>query len=144
MPARIGDYEGEVCADTVHVMATELRAAYVQMDAISNCMPGEFRLDEMDPSWWANQARVGLLATYDHPTPFSLGLPLAKGGFGDPANPAGYEQLTVWLGILGLGYGLAIAYLAQVLGAEGDVVSRVTSLLHAYRPYGREGSYVAD
>ena len=40
-----------------------------------------------------------------------------------------YAQLAVWLGRLGLGCGLAVAYLAQVLGAEGDVGSRVAAAL---------------
>ena len=119
----------KVSVDTVHVMATELRAAYEQMDAVWECVPGEFRLDEMDGSWWANEAKKGLLATYDHPTPLSLASPLAEGGFGDVEGPKSYLRLAVWLGRLGLGYGLALPYLAQVLGAEGDVISRVAVVL---------------
>ena len=118
---------GELSVDTAHVMATELRAAYVQMDAVWNCVPGEFRLDEMDDGWWAHEARTGLLATYDHPTPLSLAFPLANGGFGDIQDPKSYLRLAVWLGHLGLGYGLALAYLAQVLSAKGDVVSRIVA-----------------
>ena len=119
----------EVSVDTVHVMATELRAAYVQMDAVWKCMPGEFRLDRMDGSWWATEARAGVLATFDHPTPWSLAFPLAQGGFGDVEDPMSYLQLAVWLGLLGVGYGLALTALAQVLGAEGDVAYRVALVM---------------
>ena len=132
----------EVSVDTVHVMATELRAAYVQMDAVWNCMPGEFRLDEMDGSWWAKEARDGLLATYDHPTPFRLAFPLAKGGFGDVEDPKSYLRLAVWLGFLGLGYGLALTYLAQVLGAEGEVISRIRERFRMLEPLPRCGTNV--
>ena len=37
--------------------------------------------------------------------------------------------MAVWLGQLGLGYGLALTYLAQALGAEGDVASRVDMVM---------------
>ncbi len=121
--------KGEFSVDTVHVMATELRAAYVQMDAVWKCMPGEFRLDKIDGGWWANEARTGLLATYDHPTPLSLAFPLAEGGFGNVEDAKSYLQLAVWLGYLRLGYGLALASLAQVVGAEGDIISRMTAIL---------------
>ena len=119
----------EVNVESVHAMATDLRAAYVQMDAVWKCVPGEFRLDEMDGSWWATEARAGLLATYDHPTPLSLGFPLAEGGFGDVEDAKSYLRMAVWLGQLGLGYGLALTYLAQALGAEGDVASRVDMVM---------------
>ena len=123
----------EVSVDTVHVMATELRAAYVQMDAVWKCLPGEFRIDEMYGSWWANEARTGLLATYDHPTPLSLAFPFATGGFGDVEDPRSYLRVAVWLGRLGLGYGLALTYLAKVLGTEGDINSRVAEVMRKSR-----------
>ena len=123
----------EVSTDGLHAMAIELRAAYVQMDAVWKCVPGEFRLDEMDGSWWANEAKAGVLATFDHPTPLSLAFPLAEGGFGDVEDPKSYLRMAVWLGRLGLGYGLALTYLAQVLGTEGDIVSRVAAVMAAAR-----------
>ena len=125
----------EVNVESVHAMATELRAAYVQMDAVWKCVPGEFRLDEMDGSWWATEARAGLLAIYDHPTPTSLAFPLAEGGFGGIEDPKSYLRIALWLGHLGLGYGLALAYLAQVLGTEGDVISRVAELMRRMRSF---------
>ena len=124
----------EIDGFAVHVMATELRAAYVQMDAIWNCMPGEFRLEEVDDSWWAKEARAGMLATYDHPTPIRLALPLAQGGFGDVEDPKSYLRLAVWLGYLVCGYGLALTYLAQFLGAEGKVISRISERLQMLEP----------
>ena len=93
----------EIGADVEHVMATELRAAYVQMDAVWKRVPGELRVDEMDGGWWAGEARNGVLATYDHPTPQSLILPAGRGGFGSGENGRSYAQLAVWLGRLGLG-----------------------------------------
>ena len=116
-------------ADSVHAMATELRAAYVQMDSVWRCVPEGFRIDRLDGSFWASEARDGLLATYDHPTPLSLQFPLAQGGFGNVEDPVGYVRLFVWLAGLGVGYALSLTYLAQVLRAEGDVVARVAEVV---------------
>ena len=69
----------EVCGDGVHVMATELRAAYEQMDAVWKCLPDEFRFKE-DGSWWAKEARGGL-AVYSHPTSLGFGLTVGVGRF---------------------------------------------------------------
>ena len=121
----------EVSADGVHAMTTELRAAYEQMDAVWKCLPAEFRFDE-DGSWWANEAREGL-AEYNHPTPTSLALPLAGGGFGDIEAPESYLRLAVWLGRLGCGYGLALGYLARVLGASDDIDSRLELAMPSVR-----------
>ena len=117
----------EVSADGMHVMATELRAAYEQMDAVWKCLPDEFRIEE-DKNWWSVEAK-NKLAEFNHPTPASLGLPLATGGFGDTEAPESYLTLTVWLGRLGCGYGLALAYLARVLEAKGNFDSRIRSVL---------------
>ena len=121
----------EVNADGVHVMTTDLRAAYEQMDAVWKCLPDEFRFNE-DHSWWANEAKDGL-ATYNHPTSVSLALPLAAGGFGDADAPESYAQLAVWLGQLGCAYGLALGYLARVLGTDGAFDSRLTEILSDMR-----------
>ena len=93
----------EIGADVEQVMAPELRAAYVQMDVVWKHVPGQFRLDEMDGGWWANEARNGVLATYDHPTPQNLLLPSGRGGFGSSEDGRSYAQLAVWLCRLGLG-----------------------------------------
>lgn len=122
----------DVDADGVHTMATELRAAYWQMHAIRPCVPAEHRVVELRRNWWADEARNGLLATYDHPTPTSLLLPLTDGGFDEADSPLSYVRLVVWLGCLGclgFGYGLALTYLAEVLGAESDFDSHVTAIL---------------
>ena len=118
----------EVSVEGIHAMATELRAAYVQMEAVWKCVPGEFRFEEMDGSWWANEVRAGLLATFDHPTPLSLAFPLAEGGFDDVEDPKSYIRMAVWLGRLGL----ALTYLAQVLRTEGDIVSRVAVVMRRF------------
>ena len=117
----------EINVDGLHVITTELRAAYEQMDEVWKYLPDEFRFDE-DGSWWIKEAK-GRLAGYNHPTMMSLGLSFAEGGFADSEAPESYLQLAVWLGRLGCGYGLALAYLARVLGTEGDIDSRLVSAL---------------
>ena len=121
----------EVSIDGVHVMTTELRAAYEQMDAIWQCLPSDFRFDE-DGSWWTDEAK-DRLAEYNHPTMMSLALSLAWGGFADAEDPESYLRLAVWLGRLGCGYGQALAYLARVLDVEGDIDSRLESVLAEVR-----------
>lgn len=119
----------EIDIEAVHAMATEIRAAYVQVDAVWKCLPEEFQLDEMDSDWWASEARSGLLATYDHPTVISLCFPAWQGGFGGINDHHLYTRLAIWLSQLGLGYGLALNYLAEVLGAKEDIASRVNEAL---------------
>ena len=117
----------EVSADGLHVMTTELRAAYEQMDAVWKCLPEEFRFEE-DANWWGSQAN-DRLAAYNHPTTLTLMMPLAWGGFGEADQPEGYLRLAVWLGRLGCGYGLALGHLARVLGAADDIDSRLAAAL---------------
>ena len=117
----------EVSADGLHVMTTELRAAYEQMDAIWKCLPDEFPSNE-DGNWWADEAKDGL-AAYNHPMAVSLALPLASGGFDDAESPKSFLQLAVWLGRLGCRYGLAFGYLARVMGTEGDFDSCLEKVL---------------
>ena len=117
----------EVNVDGMHVMTTELRAAYEQMDAVWKCMPDEFRFDA-DGRNWSKEAIEGL-AAYNHPTPISLALSLAEGGFADAEDPKSYLQLALWLGRLLCRYLLALAYLARELGTEGNCDSRLKALL---------------
>lgn len=69
----------EISVDVEHVMASELRSAYRQMDWVCCRLPDEHRFMEIADGWWENDARNGLLATYDLPTPQSL---LLGAGFG--------------------------------------------------------------
>ncbi len=117
----------EINVDGVHVITTELRAAYEQMDAVWKRLPDEFRF-AADGSWWSHEARNGL-AAYNHPTMVSLALSLASGGFAEAEDPRSYLQLAVWLGRLGCGYGLALAHLARVLGTKVEVDSRLAAVL---------------
>lgn len=119
--------ECTVDVDGMHVMTTELRAAYEQMDAVWKCMPDEFRF-EKDGSWWTSEAKDGM-AAYNHPTPLNLALSLWGGGFDDAEAPESYLRLVVWLGRLVCGYGLALAHLARLLGAEGDFDSRLSGIM---------------
>ena len=121
----------EVDVDGVHVMTTELRAAYEQMDAVWKCLPAGFRFDE-DGSWWSNEAS-DRLAEFNHPTAMSLGMPLALGGFGDAEAPEGYLRLALWLGRLGCAYGLALGYLAQVLDTGEGICSRFAAVVRGMR-----------
>ena len=110
-------------------LATELRAAYRQMYAVWPCVPAEHRIVEIDCGWWDDEARNGLLARYDHPTALSLMLPLTDGGFDKGGDAISYVRLVVWLDTLGLGYGLAVGYLAEVLKADRDLDSQLTELV---------------
>ena len=121
----------EVDVDGVHVMTTELRAAYEQMDAVWKCLPDEFRFDE-DGSWWYKEAN-DTLAKSNHPTAMSVAMSLAEGGFADAEAPDSYLRLAVWLGRLGCGYGLALAYLARVLNTEEDIDSRLEAVMRGMR-----------
>lgn len=115
--------------DALHVMATEIRAAYVQVDAVWKCMPEKFRLEGVDSGWWASEARDGMLATYDHPTSDSLSGSALMGGFGVDEGEGIYRRLAFWLIRLGTGYGFALNYLAEVLGAGEDIASRVAEAM---------------
>ena len=121
----------EINVDGLHAMTPDLRAAYEQMDAIWKCLPNEFRF-EADRDWWSSQAKDGL-AAYNHPTMFGMAMSLAEGGFAYACDPKSYLLVAVWLGRLGLGYGLALGYLARVLGTEGDIDSRLESEMSVIR-----------
>lgn len=119
----------DISVENVHAMATELRAAYVQMAAVWECLPEDYRLDEIEGSWWADEAGSGVLATYDHPTPFNLAFPLLAGGFDEDKDPKSYLQMAMWLGKLGVGYGMALAYLAQFFSAPRDITARMAAIM---------------
>lgn len=124
----------EIGVGVEHVMAPELRAAFEQVSTVWKDMPSSLRTDERDVGWWAKEANSGMLATYDHPTPINLMISAGHGGFSTVESGFVYAQLVLWLGSLVLGYGLALIHLAQVLGNEGDVESRVTSVLQRSAP----------
>lgn len=120
----------EIEPDITHVMAPELRSAYEQMDAVWKCIPQEYKFDEIKSDWYISEARSGMLAMYDHPTPNGLVLlRVSRGGFSRGDVRMSYMRLGLWLGNLGLGYALALAYLAEVLGVDGDVVARLTAVM---------------
>ena len=119
----------EVGAGVEHVVAPEVRAAYDQMSIVWKHLPPSSRLDEVDVGLWAKEAGSGMLATYDHPTPQKLMLSAGRGGFSTGESRLAYARLVQWLGGLVLGYGLALVHLSHVLGSEGDIEPRVTSVL---------------
>lgn len=122
----------EIAAGAEHMIATELRAAYEQMDVVWKQLPGSIRLKEMDGGLWAEEAKNGMLATYDHPTPQSLMFPAGRGGFRGGETEISYGQLAIWLGNLGIGYGLALVHLSQTMGVEQDIMARVTAAMHMF------------
>ena len=107
-------------------MLHELARIHLEIDAPKR------RIGADDPDWILRVRKVCLHAL--DPTPWSLAFPLAEGGFGDVEDPMSYLQFAVWLGRLGVGYGLALTALAQVLGAEGDVASRVALVMRRNLP----------
>ena len=123
----IAIYKCVVNVDGLHVMTSELRAAYEQIHVIWKSLPDTHRY-EKDGCWWSSEARK-TLAVYSHPTMFSLMSPLAEGGFDDTNTPGSYLRLAIWLGHLGCGYGLALSYLARLLGSEGEFDSRLASVM---------------
>ena len=105
----------EIGAEVEHVMASELRAAYEQMEVVWWQLPAEYRFYEGKEGWWRNEARNGMSATYDHPTPTSLLLLAGHGGLSEGEESAGYARLAGWLAGLGFGYLPALAALAEAL-----------------------------
>ena len=127
----------EIETSVEHVMAPEIRAAFEQMSIVWKRLPPSSRLEEVDGDWWAKEARSGILATFDHPTPISLMISAEHGGFSNSESGVVYARLALWLGYLSLGYGLALVHLSQVLGSGENIESRVTSVLdtlHGYNP----------
>lgn len=114
----------EVDRDAVHMIATEVKAAYVQLAEIWEDIPRELKIDEIDSHWWSDEAQNGVLAQFDHPSSFSV-----NGGLGNGDDRVLYLQLGCWMGYLGLGYGCGIPYLAQVMNV--DVEQRLAAIMAA-------------
>lgn len=125
----------EIEAHIEHVMASELRAAYRQMEVVWRQLPEEYRFHEKPRPDWSDGADNGRLAIYDHPTPASLALPAGQGGFSSGEDRASYAMLCGWLFSLAFGYGPAVKHLAEVLGNESDVALRVAK---AYEQAGQD------
>ena len=125
----------EIGVGVQHVMAPEIRAAFEQMSIVWKWLPATIRLEGVDGNWWAKEARSGLLATFDHPTPQTLMLSVEHGGLSDSESGIVYAHLFLWLGLLILGYGLALVHLSQVLGSGEDIESRMTSVLQRLNGY---------
>ncbi len=125
----------EVGVGVEHVMAPELRAAFEQMSVVWKSLPPSLKLEDVDGEWWAKEARSGLLATFNHPTPQTLMLSSEHGGFSNSESGVVYAWLVLWLGRLVFGYSLALAHLSQVLGSGESIESRVTSVLHTMRGF---------
>lgn len=119
--------------DSLHAMATEIRAIFVQLDAVWKHMPSEYELVEVHQDNWAGQARSGILATYDHPTTISLASSVWGGGFDDEDNPATYLRLASWMISIGVGYGLALKHLSHVLGCQEEIDSCLMEALNVIR-----------
>ncbi len=113
-----------------HILAPEIRAASKQMAQVWMSLPPESRLDGVSGDWWDEDARNGLMATYDHPTPSILAFSAEHGGFGVDENVIVYMWLILWIGRLIEGYCIAIDHLSQILGSGVDIESRMTSALN--------------
>ena len=70
----------EIDSDAAHAIATEVRAAYVQLAEIWEGIPRELKIDEIDSHWWSNEAQNRVLAQYDHPSSFSVLWSAENGG----------------------------------------------------------------
>ena len=120
----------EIGVGVEHVMAPEIRAAFEQMSVVWKCLPPDSRLEKEDGNWWDDEARNGILATYDHPTSQSLMLSAEHGGFNVDESGMVYARLALWLGYLAFGYALAINHLSQILERGVDIESRITAMLN--------------
>lgn len=117
--------------DSFHAMATEIRAVFVQLDAVWKHIPPEYQLVDVRKDNWAGQARTGMLATYDHPTTLSLASSVWSGGFDDGDDPKPYTRLASWMISIGVGYGLALRYLAHALGHQEEIDSCLVEVMNA-------------
>ena len=122
----------QIGVEVEHVLAPEIRAAFEQFSVVWKSLPSSWRLVDMDSDWWAKEARNGMVATYTHPTPLQLALSPENGGFSTEENGLVYARLILWLGSLGLGYGLALVYLSKVLSCGKDVESRVAAVFEKH------------
>ena len=120
----------EIGVNVEHVLAPEIRAAFEQMSVVWKSLPPSLKLEAVDGDRWAKEARSGLLATLDHPTPQTLMLSSEQGGFSNNESGVVYARLALWLGRLVFGYSLALVHLSQVLGSRENIESCVTSILH--------------
>lgn len=119
--------------DSLHAMATEIRAIFVQLDAVWEDMPSEFQWIDRCQDDWAGKARSGILATYNHPTTFTLASSVWGGGFDDGDDPAAFLRLASWMISIGVGYGLALKHLSDVLGCQEEVDTCLVEALNAVR-----------
>lgn len=120
----------EISADVEHVMATELRAAYRQMESIWQALPNQDDIYEWHRDYW--RAEANELGRYDHPTGYNLYYTLG-GILGDDRTQT-LGHLALWIHRLGLGYAVALDYLSQTLNKENyDIVSaRIEEILQKY------------
>ena len=119
--------------DSLHAMAVEIRAIFVQLDAVWKHMPSEFQVIDVRKDNWAGEARSGILATYDHPTTFTLASSVWGGGFDDGDDVAAFLRLASWMISIGVGYGLALKHLSHVLGCQEEIDSCLVVTLNAVR-----------
>ena len=122
----------EIGREVEHVLAPEIRAVFEQLSVVWKNLSASSRLADMDEEWWAKEARSGMVADYSHPTALKLALSPENGGFSTEENGLVYARLILWLGSLGLGYGIALVHLSEVLGSGKDVESRVTAMFEKY------------
>ena len=47
-------------------------------------------------------------------------------------DPTSYASLALWLGCLGLGYGIALTHLGKIVGGQTDVDSRVAEVMRQW------------
>lgn len=121
----------ELSADVEHVLASELRAAYRQMEFVWKELPDRGEVYEWHRGYWRREAAE--LGRYDHPTGYNLYLTfldVALGGGGTQTLARLAEQIHR----LGLGYALALDYLSQILDKENheDTGQRLAEILQRY------------
>ncbi|MCY3486995.1 MAG: hypothetical protein OXH34_01015 [Bacteroidetes bacterium] len=112
-----------------HIIATEIRAAFRQMEVVWEYVPAELLPDNTEDFEILDKESRGILSRFDHPTPQSLLLFSHHGGLRMGNNGLGYLWLSAQMMKLALAYGFALILLAQELGAdEENIMAQVAEV----------------
>lgn len=112
-----------------HIIATEIRAAFRQMEVVWKHVPVELLPDNIEDFEIVDKESKTILSRFDHPTPQSLLLLSHHGGLRKGKNGLGYLWLSAQIANLVLIYGFALILLAQELGAdEENIMAQVTEV----------------
>ena len=112
-----------------HIIASEIRAAFRQMEVVWKHVPEELLPDHTEDFEIVDKESKVIMSRFDHPTPQSLLLFSHHGGLRKGNNGQGCLWLSAQMMQLALTYGFALILLAQELGAdEENVMAQVNKV----------------